>query len=137
MINTTKQNATLDIIDFLAPKKITHLYPKNDQIKGNVLNLRERPTTHFGSCSYLGLEFDERLINGSINAVQNFGTQFSISRAYMSCPLYQELEQNLRLIFRRPCVVTPTTTLGHLAAIPVLVGEEDAVILDHQVHSSV
>ena len=34
-------------------------------------------------------------------------------------------------------LVTPTTSLGHLSALPVLVESTDAVILDHQVHASV
>jgi 7-keto-8-aminopelargonate synthetase-like enzyme len=137
MINSKKQAATLDVLDFLAAKKVIRLYPDNQRLDGNILTLRDKQAVHFGSCSYLGLEFDPRLIDGSIQASQNFGTQFSISRAYMSCPLYQELEDNFRTVFGKPCIITPTTTLGHLAAIPVLVGEDDAVILDHQVHSSV
>ena len=34
-------------------------------------------------------------------------------------------------------LVTPTTSLGHLAVLPVLVDSTDAVLLDHQVHASV
>ena len=34
-------------------------------------------------------------------------------------------------------LVTPTTSLGHLATLPVLVESTDAVLLDHQVHASV
>jgi 7-keto-8-aminopelargonate synthetase-like enzyme len=40
-------------------------------------------------------------------------------------------------IFQNETIVTPTTTLGHIAAIPVLVNKDDAIILDHQVHASV
>lgn len=137
MINTKTQTAVLDIVNFVSEKEITHLYPDNQALTGNMLNLRSQPTVNFGSCSYLGLEFDERLVQGAIDGVTRFGTQFSISRAYLSCPLYKELETNFRQIFGKPCVVTPTTTLGHIAAIPVLVGESDAIILDHQVHSSI
>jgi 7-keto-8-aminopelargonate synthetase-like enzyme len=34
-------------------------------------------------------------------------------------------------------LLTPTTTLGHIAALPVIVDERDALILDRQVHNSV
>ena len=34
-------------------------------------------------------------------------------------------------------MITPTTTLGHIANIPVLVEDSDAVIMDQQVHNSV
>lgn len=137
MVNTKTQDAVLDIVNFVASKQITHLYPDNGMIEGNMLNLRNKQTINFGSCSYLGLEFDQRLLEGSISGATRYGSQFSISRAYMSCPIYKELEDNFRAIFGKPCVVTPTTTLGHMSAIPVLIGESDAIILDHQVHSSV
>ena len=137
MVNTKTQDAVLDIVNFVASKQITHLYPDNGMIEGNMLNLRNKQTINFGSCSYLGLEFDPRLLEGSISGAKRYGSQFSISRAYMSCPIYKELEDNFRAIFGKPCVVTPTTTLGHMSAIPVLIGESDAIILDHQVHSSV
>ncbi|MEZ4464970.1 MAG: aminotransferase class I/II-fold pyridoxal phosphate-dependent enzyme [bacterium] len=40
-------------------------------------------------------------------------------------------------IFHKPLLVSASTTLGHMAALPVLVRDEDAVILDLQVHHSV
>lgn len=137
MINSRTQAAILDIVDFVKPKKITHLVPGNKTLSGNSLQLRKKDTINFGSCSYLGLEFNEDVQAGGINAIRNFGTQFSISRAYMSCPLYTELEDNFRSITGHHIVVSPTTTLGHMAAIPAIFTEKDAVILDHQVHSSV
>jgi len=36
-----------------------------------------------------------------------------------------------------PVVLAPSTSLGHLGALPVLVGDEDAVLYDIQVHASV
>lgn len=99
--------------------------------------LKGRPVINFGSCSYLGLEFDERLKNAAKRAVDNYGTQFSESRAYVSVRYYEELEGLLQQLFEAHPVVMPTTTLGHIANIPVLVGDADAVIMDHQVHSSV
>ena len=117
---------------------IAHLSTQDDSFTDNLITLNNNTTANFGSCSYLGLEFDERLKNGAINAIQRYGTQFSSSRAYVSLGLYDELEDMFRKIFKgNHALVTPTTTLGHIAAIPVLVKDEDAVILDHQVHSSV
>ncbi|MFY0534287.1 hypothetical protein [Nannocystis pusilla] len=49
----------------------------------------------FGSCSYLGLEFDPRLIDGGVEAYRRYGTRTSFSRGYLSCPLYPELEEDL------------------------------------------
>ena len=74
---------------------------------------------------------------GSKDAIDCYGTQFSSSRAYISNRYYNELESLLCKIFDAHAVVTPTTTLGHIGAIPLFIGSNDAVILDHQVHHSV
>ena len=72
-----------------------------------------------------------------IDAVTRYGTQFSSSRAYLQSPQYNELEPLLDEMFGGHVLVTPTTSLGHLATLPVLVESTDAVLLDHQVHASV
>jgi len=123
------------IADNAKDKKIAHLYAKTPQ-KGKI-QVNKNTLINFGSCSYLGLEYDERLKNGAKKAIDDYGTQFSASRAYVSCELYQQLEQNLEKMTKCNVVVTPTTTLGHISTIPVLVGDDDIVILDHQVHASV
>jgi len=92
---------------------------------------------NFGSCSYLGLEFDARLKESAKEAIDRYGTQFSESRAYVSLKLYQDLEESFERIFEQPIVIVPTTTLGHLSNLPVLVRDEDAIIMDHQLHNSV
>ncbi len=55
----------------------------------------------------------------------------------MSAQPYEEIEALLDQIFAAHTLVTPSTTLSHFSALPVLIEEEDAVILDHQVHQSV
>jgi 7-keto-8-aminopelargonate synthetase-like enzyme len=74
---------------------------------------------------------------GAIDAVSRFGVQFSSSRSYLSSPLYGELEERLAKIFNAPAAVFNTTTLGHLSNLPILIGDDDAIILDVSVHSSV
>lgn len=130
-------DAVDNIIEDGKKREIIHLFTGTDNIEGNRLKLNDREVVNFGSCSYLGLEFDERLKAGAIEAVTKFGTQFSSSRSYVSLGLYAELEQLFNQIFGAHCIVTSTTTLGHISAIPVLIDDGDAVIIDHQVHSSV
>lgn len=125
------------VVSYGIQKGILHLYTANKAISGTSIILNERPVVNFGSCSYLGLEFDPRLKAGAKEAIDKFGTQFSESRAYVSLGSYGELQHLLEEIFNAACVITPTTTLGHIANIPVLIGDEDAVILDQQVHNSV
>ncbi len=83
-----------------------------------------------------GLEMDPRLKEGVCDAVHRYGTQFSSSRSYVSAPAYGELEERLSELFGGFALVAPSTSLGHLATMPVLIGGTDAVILDQQVHHS-
>lgn len=138
MSKTTSFYETVDqIVTYGIEKRILHLYTSDIPFEGNQIEINGRKVLNFGSCSYLGLEFDQRVKEGAIKAIQKYGTQFSESRAYVSIGSYKELEKLLKMIFGAHCVITPTTTLGHIANIPVLVDDEDAVILDQQVHNSV
>jgi len=116
---------------------VGHLIAEDHHLGGRLVTLGGRPMVNFGSCSYLGLETDLRLKNAAIDAVSRFGVQFASSRAYVSCPPYTELERLLRALFGGPVVVAQTTTLAHLAALPILVGAQDAVVCDQMVHNSV
>jgi len=134
-------NAIIETIDQIisdgVKKGILHLYTDETKLNGNQIILKGKKVVNFGSCSYLGLEFDPRLREGAKAAIDNYGTQFSESRAYVSINLYRELEELLYRVFEAPCVITPTTTLGHVANIPVLMSSRDAIITDQQVHNSV
>jgi 7-keto-8-aminopelargonate synthetase-like enzyme len=136
-----KTNPFFDTVDQIVTdgvnKGILHLYNEDTTLLGNSIVLKGNKVVNFGSCSYLGLEFDERLKEESKKAIDNYGTQFSESRAYVSVKLYKDLENHFNEIFDAHCIVTPTTTLGHIANIPVLVCDTDAILIDHQVHSSV
>jgi 7-keto-8-aminopelargonate synthetase-like enzyme/predicted N-acyltransferase len=109
----------------------------DDQLDGRLLGLDGKQLVNFGSCSYLGLEMDPRLKEGVAEAVMRYGTQFSSSRSYISAPPYVELEGLLEELFGGAVMIAPSTTLGHQATLPVLVGENDAVVLDQQVHHSI
>ncbi len=116
---------------------IAHLTAEDEQLGGRVVTLRGRRHVNFGSCSYVGLETDLRLKNAACDAVARYGVQFASSRAYVSCPPYAELERLLGAMFDAPLVVAQTTTLAHFAALPILIGREDAVVCDQLVHHSV
>jgi len=131
----------LNLIDTMiteaAQKGLLHLTADSNPLDGRIIHLHGQQLINFGVCSYLGLETDPRLKQGTIDAVLRYGTQFASSRGYISAPPYSELELLLQRIVDAPVLVTPTTTLGHLAALPTLIGEEDVVLMDQQVHNSV
>src|SRR3954451_6374159 len=126
-----------EVLTEAADKGLMQIDPTDECLDGRTLTIEGAPRINFGSCSYLGLELDPRMKQATIDAVLRYGTQFSSSRAYMSSPQYVELEALLSEMFGGYAIATPTTALGHLAALPVLVESGDAMILDHQVHASV
>ncbi len=137
----SKHDQMLDILDEISfsGRNLGILFQtfEDTELDGKHVTINGKRMVNFGSCSYLGLEMDRRLIAGTIYAVTRYGTNFSSSRAYLSTPLYEELENKLAIIFGNKVVVTNNTTTGHLANIPMLIGDNDAVILDVNVHSSV
>lgn len=126
-----------DVIDDGQRRGILFLDTEDDQLRGRSITVNGRRVTSFSSCSYLGLEFHRSLIDGMTDAGERYGTQFSCSRAYLANPLYQEVEQLLSELFGGHVLLAPTTTLAHMAALPMLADERDALVLDHQVHHSV
>jgi 7-keto-8-aminopelargonate synthetase-like enzyme len=105
---------------------------------GDTITVNGQTLVNFGSCAYLGFNVDPRLKRGAIDAIERFGPVFSSSTAYTSVDLYTRLEERLTQMFGAGHVVLPTTTtLGHLAALPVLISPDDTVLVDIQSHASV
>ncbi|SDL81395.1 7-keto-8-aminopelargonate synthetase [Catalinimonas alkaloidigena] len=118
-------------------EKLLHLYAEGEYFDGRHIQVQGKHLFHFGTTGYLGLEQDQRLKDAAIDAIQRYGTQFPLSKTYISFPIYKELEESLRQIYQRPIVVTKNSTLAHIGVIPTIVRDEDALILDQQVHASV
>lgn len=127
-----------DFIEKAKDEKVLHLYAENNILDGTHLRIFDTDLSHFATTGYLGLEQDERLKDAAAEAVYRFGTQFPLSRTYVSHPLYTQLEKLLREIYHyQSPVIAKNSTLAHIGAIPHAVGYDDVVILDHQVHWSV
>lgn len=114
-----------------------HLYAEGEKFDGRQIQIKGKKLFHFGTTGYLGLEQDYRLKQGAIKAINAYGSQFPLSKSYVSQPLYAELESLLHDIYESPVVITKNSTLGHMGVIPSVVDDCDGVILDHQVHWSV
>lgn len=131
------QQATDEALTEGVRRGVMHNHADDRPLDGRSISVDGRSLINFGSCSYLGLEVHPSLKAGAIAATQRYGTQFSSSRAYISAPPYAEAERLLSQVFDRPAIITSSTTLGHVAALPTLVGARDALLMDHQVHNSV
>lgn len=136
-----KHNHFLDTVDqvftYAKQLNILHLKAAGDRFTGRTIQVGTKELFHFGTTGYLGLEQDPRLKEAAKNAIDRYGTQFPLSKSYIAHPLYDQLENLLAQMYGRPVIVTKNATLAHMAAIPVLVGDKDAILLDHQVHWSV
>jgi 7-keto-8-aminopelargonate synthetase-like enzyme len=140
MKKTTKTSGIIntinEILTIARSRKIVHLTTEDESLDGRRITIDGKTLINFGSCSYLGLETDQRIKDASCIAVQRYGSQFSSSRTYVSFTLYSELEKLLEKIFNTPVLIAPSTTLGHLGVIPIVIEDNDAVILDQQAHYS-
>lgn len=116
---------------------LLHNHVEDEVLDGRQVTVLGSRLVTFGSCSYLGLETHPALRAAVHDAVDRYGTQFSSSRAYASSPLYARAEAELADLFGRPTIVTPSTSMGHIAAMPALVTGRDLLVMDHQVHHSV
>jgi 7-keto-8-aminopelargonate synthetase-like enzyme len=110
---------------------------EDDLFSGDSIVLDGKRLANFGLCSYLGLGDDERLKAAAHRAIDKYGTSYSSSIAYTALPLYRELEELMETIVGANVVLAPTTSLAHLAALPVLVRSGDQVLVDSVAHASV
>lgn len=129
-------NTVVEVMTNAKESGALHLYAEDKSLNGRQVQVRGRKLYHFGTTGYLGLEHDPRLKQGAMEAVEAYGTQFPVSKTYISHPLYNELESLISDIYESPVVITKNSTLGHLGVVPSVVDDSDGVILDHQVHWS-
>lgn len=137
MTNLPPKVDTINQLAISAKNRGIYQLKVDQQNGGREIFIQGKKLISFGSCSYLSLENENFVKNASIKAINDFGTQFSCSRSFLGLSLYDELEDTLEQMFGYPTVVTSTISLGHIAAVPLLVQPDDAVIMDHQVHASV
>lgn len=136
-----KHNNFIDTVDEMLSlaknEGAIHLYAEDKILSGRTIQINGKGMFHFATTSYLGLEYDPRLKDAAISAITKYGTQFPLSKTYISHPLYHELENKIEAMYGVPGIVTKNSTLGHFAVIPTAIRDEDGVLLDHQVHWSV
>lgn len=135
-------NNSLDTIDELITdaKKhgVTHLVSDITKIAERKLSVSNKDLLNFGTCGYLGLELDQRLKDGAIDFANKFGTQYGISRGFLSSGINEQLENYLSQMYdKQPVITYSSTSSAHISVIPTIIRQDDAIILDQQVHMSV
>jgi 7-keto-8-aminopelargonate synthetase-like enzyme len=116
---------------------LSHQIIEDDRFTGDTIILHGRKVANFGLCSYLALGDDPRVVTAAENALRRYGSAYSSSLAYTALPLYADLTDRLQAMVGVPLVIAGTTTLAHMAALPLLVRSGDIVAVDAQAHASV
>ncbi|MEL1240793.1 aminotransferase class I/II-fold pyridoxal phosphate-dependent enzyme [Flavobacterium flavipallidum] len=135
-------NNYLDVVDNVwtsaKEKGIMHINSEEQYFTGKKFVIKDRDLINFGTCGYLGLETHPDLIAGSIELTRKFGTQLSMSRAYIRPAYIQELEELMSQLFDGNKVICYTSTSNaHISVIATIIKYDDLIILDQQVHFSV
>src|SRR5688572_23501395 len=123
-------------VESLKAQGLVHGVIEDAELDGRLVAVQGRRLVNFGSCSYLGLETDRRIKRAACEAMSRYGVVFSSSRAYLSVPLYAHFEALLVQMLGGYVLAAPTTSLAHLGALPVLVEDRDAVLIDAMAHNS-
>jgi 7-keto-8-aminopelargonate synthetase-like enzyme len=134
----SKRNDSLfEVVNAGIQYKVGHLNSEDAAFNGKEITIEGQKMINFASCSHLGLALDNRLKQGAKEGLERYGNSFPTSRSFVSMGYLNDLENKLEKLFGYPCLLTTSTSLGHVGWLPLLVGPDDLVILDHQVHSSV
>ena len=124
-------------IKFLHDNGCVFQYFDDEEYNGRTVHVNNKELIHFASCSYLGIEKHDALINGAIEALKRYGSQTPSSRAMLSSPLYKETEELLSGIYPEEQIIAQTVSLAHCGVLPLLIGKKDAIILDAYAHNSI
>ena len=116
---------------------ILHLTTDNKGFTENTVSFNNKEYFNFALCDYLNLSQDERLKQGAIRAIEQYGVCTTVSKSYIKLELYQEAEAILSDVFQYPTVLFARSTLAHIGVLPVVVNSNDAVLIDHQAHESI
>ncbi len=128
---------TLNFISHSSDLGLYQLINESDRYDGRILRIKDKEVIHFVNCSYVGLDTCEALKLGGIDAIMRYGNFFSTSRLCVGLGLNEELEALLDQITGYHTLVTQSTSLASISAIPVITSPNDLIIVDHQLHASV
>ncbi|MGV3630357.1 MAG: aminotransferase class I/II-fold pyridoxal phosphate-dependent enzyme [Bacteroidota bacterium] len=127
-----------DLLTEAKSRGVIQLNYKSKKWEGSHMKVGNQQMRNFGTCGYMGLESHPKIIRKTVEYTQRLGTQFSVSRTYLTSDKTSYLEDLLSEIFDSKSVLTYTSTsLLHISVLPAVVEAEDAIILDQQCHASI
>ncbi len=127
----------IEIVGHFKKQGKAYLTTLPQPFNGDYYPLKRGNFKNFSLCDYLNLSNDERIKRAAADASMKYGVYTAMSRTFMKLSIYEEAEQIVSEIFNRPILLLPRTTLSHITVIPIIIDRKDAIILDHQVHTTV
>ncbi len=128
----------IDVINLFKTNGKSHLTTRDSHYNGKYIDIEKLGNfSNFSICDYLGLSIDERLKKASVDAIDKYGTYTAISRTFLKLNIYHQAEELVSQIFEKPVLLLPRTTLSHVTVLPIIIDRNDAILLDHQVHTTV
>jgi 7-keto-8-aminopelargonate synthetase-like enzyme len=134
---SNKQSQLINLFSTAAASGINYQQVEDDVLNNEFITLGGKPVYNFGNCGYLALERDERVKEGAIEYIKRYGINYPSSRSFAALKVLTDIEAYMGEIFEKPMLLLNTTTLCHLAAIPVLTQKNDLILTDKQVHKTV
>ncbi len=107
--------------------------------RGGRVVMKGKELIMIGSNNYLGLSWDRRVMEASIDAIKKFGTSCSGSRfANGTLTLHEDLEVRLaRFTGKKAALCFTTGYQTNLGAISALVGRNEHILTDRYNHASI
>jgi 8-amino-7-oxononanoate synthase len=91
----------------------------------------------FATQSYLGLDFDDAVIESAVKATREFGTVLAWCRLVATIDKFTEVEEKVaQLVGAEACSVFASTTLLNHGVIPALAGKDAVIFLDKTAHAT-
>ncbi|MDH7513004.1 MAG: pyridoxal phosphate-dependent aminotransferase family protein [Clostridiales bacterium] len=110
-----------------------------DQTEGTEVTIEGKKLIMIGSNNYLGLTTHPKVKEAAIEAIRKYGTSCTGSR-FLNGTLHLHIELENRLaefVDMKKALVFSTGFQTNLGSISALVGSEDVVITDREVHASI
>lgn len=136
MENKMVQRA-LEVVSQFKKERKAYLTTLDQPFDGVHYPLETGNFKNFSLCDYLGLSNDDRVKEAASKAALKYGVYTAMSRTFLKLNIYEEAEQMVSQMFNKPVLLLPRTTLSHITVLPVIINQHDAIILDHQVHTTV
>ena len=108
-----------------------------DEVDVRRIRIGDQWLADFASCNYLGLDWNQEVIEAIPDYIRRWGTHPSWSRLLGSPVVYEEIEARLAtLLGSEDVLLLPTITHIHMSVIPLL-ASAGVVFLDQRAHKTI